>query len=71
MEISHDRADETPEGKARWFQSLTIEDRMELLVEFCDLALSGRPGLAEARHVEPPEARVLVLGDPYWNRNPA
>jgi hypothetical protein len=64
MEISHDRAEETPEGKARWFQSLTIHDRMNLLVEFCDLALSGRPGLSEAPRAEPPEARILVLGDP-------
>ena len=55
--------EETPEAKARWFQSLTIEDRMELLVEFCDLALSAHAELAEAGHDEPPEARVLVLGN--------
>lgn len=64
MEISHDRSEETPEGKARWFQSLTIEDRMELFVEFCDLARSARPGPLESCHAEPPEARILVLGDP-------
>ena len=29
--ISHDRQEETPEAKARWFQSLSMSERMDLL----------------------------------------
>ena len=36
--ISHDRGEETPEAKARWFQSLPLEERMRLL------ALDGQRG---------------------------
>jgi len=36
--ISQDRGEETPEAKARWFQSLPLEERMRLL------ALDGQRG---------------------------
>ena len=29
--ISHDRQEETPEAKARWFQSLLLSERMDML----------------------------------------
>ena len=45
--ISHDRSDESPEAKARWFQSLTLAERMDIFCEMTDLALSIRPDLAE------------------------
>lgn len=45
--ISHDRADESMEAKARWFQTLSIEERLEFLCELVDMALEVRPQLAE------------------------
>jgi len=61
FKVSHDRAEETPEAKARWFQSLPLSERMELLCAFTDLALSLNPALAEKRHAQPPREGVLIL----------
>jgi len=41
--ISHDRKEESIEAKARWFQSLTLEERMELLCQFTEMILSANP----------------------------
>lgn len=59
--ISHSFADESPESKARWFQSLTMEERMELLCSFTDLLLSLNPDIAERRVAEPIAGRIRVL----------
>ena len=59
--ISHDRHDESLEAKARWFQSLSIEERMELLCEFTDLMLALDPDIARRKDARPVEGRVLVL----------
>ena len=37
--VTHDRHDESIEQKARWFQSLPLSERMEMLCSFTDLAL--------------------------------
>ncbi|NJN84895.1 MAG: cell wall metabolism sensor histidine kinase WalK [Caldilineaceae bacterium] len=47
--ISHDFADESPQAKARWFQSLTVKERMDLLCDFTDLILGVNPRIAEQR----------------------
>ena len=62
--VSHSFADETPESKARWFQSLPVEERMEAFCEFMDLLLALNPELAEGSHAEPVAGRVLVLSLP-------
>ncbi len=49
------------EAKTRWFCSLPLQERMELLCEFTDLALSARPDLPRIKDVEPPCGRVRVL----------
>ncbi|MGH9555699.1 MAG: hypothetical protein ACRD2Y_07735 [Terriglobales bacterium] len=59
--VSHDRMDEAPEAKARWFQSLSLQQRMQLLCSFCELALSINPGLAEQRHAQPAQTGIRVL----------
>lgn len=59
--ISHDRRDETPEGKARWFQSLSMEERAELLCQFTDMILSANPKIVEQKDAQPVEGRILVL----------
>ena len=62
--ISHDRQEETIEAKARWFQSLSLSERMELLCSFTDLILSNNPDIAEQQDAQPIHGRVLVLSLP-------
>lgn len=58
--IYHDRAEETLEAKTRWFRSLSLNERMDFLCEFTDLALTARPDLASVKDAEPADGRVLV-----------
>ena len=62
--ISHDRQEETWEAKARWFQSLSLEERMEYLCWITDLILENNPRAGELRDVEPVAGRVRVVGSP-------
>ncbi|HSR50199.1 MAG TPA: hypothetical protein VLV83_05185 [Acidobacteriota bacterium] len=59
--ISHDRQEESLEAKARWFQSLALEERMELLCEYTDLVLENNPRAAEVDRAQPSSDRVRVL----------
>jgi hypothetical protein len=62
--ISHDRQAETPEAKARWFQSLSLEERMDLLCAFTDLILANNPHIVEQRNAQPTSGRVRFLSTP-------
>lgn len=62
--VVHDRREETPAAKAAWFQSLTLEERMELLCEFTDLILENNPHIAEGKHAQPVEGRICILAKP-------
>ncbi len=56
------REAETLEAKARWFRSLTVEERMDMLCEFTDLILSLNPRIVEQKgYAQPASGRVLVL----------
>ena len=59
--ISHSREDESMEAKARWFQSLSLSERMDLLCSFTDLILSNNPKIAEKKDAQPVAGRVRVL----------
>lgn len=59
--ISHDRKDESLEAKARWFQSLSLEERMELLCEFTELALENNPQVREIGRAQSSTERIQVL----------
>ena len=59
--VTHDRREETIEAKTRWFRSLPLSDRMDLLCFVTDLALSGNPRLPERKHAEPVAGRIQVL----------
>ena len=59
--VSHDRNDESAEAKARWFRSLALSERMEMLCSFTDLALSANPGLQEQKNAQPVTGRIQVL----------
>lgn len=59
--ISHDRKEESIEAKARWFQSLTLEERMELLCQFTEMILSANPEIMEQKDAQPIRGRVRVV----------
>ena len=58
--ISHSRDDETPEAKARWFQSLSLAERMDLLCAYTNLILELNPRIVEARDARPTSRTVLA-----------
>ncbi len=59
--VSHSFQEESLEAKGRWFQSLTLEERMDLLCEFTDLILSVNPNIVNQKDVESVAGRILVL----------
>jgi hypothetical protein len=59
--ISHSRQDETSDAKARWFQSLPLSDRMDLLCVFTDLVLENNPKIVDLKDAQPASGRVCVL----------
>lgn len=61
LAVSHSREQESPIEKARWFQSLSLTERMELLCWFTEMILSANPQIVEQRDAEPVAGRVLVL----------
>jgi hypothetical protein len=59
--ISHDWEEETLEAKARWFQSLSLQERMDMLCFFTDLILTNNPDIVEQKRVEPTSDRIRVV----------
>ena len=59
--ISHDWSEETPEAKVRWFRSLPISERMEILCSFTDLALTVNPSLEEQKCAKSVTGRIQVI----------
>lgn len=59
--VSHDWTDESPEAKARWFQSLTMEERIQVFCDMMELVLALNPNLMEQKSAEPIPGRVQVL----------
>lgn len=59
--ISHSREAETPEAKARWFRSLSVEERMDYLCAITGLVLENNPRIPDRKHAQPTSGRVRVL----------
>jgi hypothetical protein len=59
--VSHSFADESIDAKARWFKSLTIEERMKVFVAFTKLILQNNPEIAKKKHDRPASERVRIL----------
>ena len=59
--ISHNRSEESLEDKARWFQSLTVSERMDVFVEMTDLIVGLNPSILDAKDAQPIPGRVRVL----------
>jgi len=61
--ISHSWADETPEAKALWFRSLSLEERMEIFVAFTDLALELNPNLPDQKDAEQTQRGIRIISE--------
>ena len=59
--VVHDWQEETLEAKARWFQGLTLVERMDLLCAYYDFFVDVNPQILEQKDAQPVEGRVLVL----------
>ncbi len=59
--VSHSRDEETIEAKARWFQSLSIEERVDIFCSLTDLALEVNPDLMDKKDAQPIPGRVQVI----------
>jgi hypothetical protein len=59
--ISHSRLYETAEMKAKWFQSLSLEERMDMLCSFTDMILQNNPNIMELKNVKPTSRRIQIL----------
>jgi hypothetical protein len=59
--VSHDMRDESLEAKARWFQSLSVEERMDVFVAFTNLILENNPEVVKRKYVRPASERVRVI----------
>jgi hypothetical protein len=62
--VSHDFEEETFEAKARWFQSLSLTERMDVLCMFTDMVVGVNPKIMEQKDAKPVAGRVLVLSRP-------
>jgi hypothetical protein len=61
LSISHDWQEETPEAKARWFQSLSLSERLDVFFNLMDVMMEINPAMAESKDTQPVPGRVLVL----------
>ena len=59
--ISHDIRDESLAAKARWFQSLPLDERMDLFVAFTNLILENNPDIVKQKYVRPASERIRVI----------
>ena len=62
--LSFSREEESLAAKARWFQSLTEQERLEHLVEMTELLLTLNPDIIERKDAHPIPGRILVLERP-------
>ena len=59
--VSHSFADESIEAKAKWFRSLSVEERMDVFVSFMNLILENNPEIAKKKHDRQASDRIRVL----------
>lgn len=52
------------EANARWFQSLSMQERMDLLCAYTDLILSVNPRIADVKNAEQTSDRIRILSCP-------
>jgi len=61
--ISHNREDETDEAKSRWFQSLSIEERMDYFCMMTDFLLESNPKVKPLPYAQSITGSIRVLSE--------
>jgi hypothetical protein len=61
FKISHNRNDETIEAKVKWFRTLKLSERMEMLCAFTDFALELNPQLPDKKYAQQAKRRIQIL----------
>jgi hypothetical protein len=61
LKISHDRSDETIEAKVKWFRTLNLSERMDVLCAYTDLALELNPQLPDKKYAQQAKKRIQIL----------
>jgi hypothetical protein len=59
--VSHSREEESIEAKTRWFRSISLNERMELLCSFTDLALAANPKLPDLKDAQQTNRRIRIV----------
>lgn len=59
--VSHEISDESIDAKARWFQSLSLDERMDVFVAFTNLILENNPDIVKQKYVRPASERIRVV----------
>lgn len=59
--VSHEIRDESIDAKARWFQSLSLDERMDVFVAFTNLILENNPDIVKQKYVRPASERIRVV----------
>ena len=63
FEISHNRNDETIEAKVKWFRTLNLSERMDMLCAYTDLALELNPQLPDKKYAQQAKKRIQILSE--------
>ena len=61
LKTSHNRNDETIEAKVKWFRTLNLTERMDMLCAYTDLALELNPQLPDKEHAQQAKRRIQIL----------
>ena len=61
FKISHNRSDETIEAKVKWFRTLNLSERMDVLCAYTDLALELNPQLPDKKYAQQAKRLIQIL----------
>ena len=61
FKISHNRSEETIEAKVKWFRTLSLSERMDMLCAYTDLALEINPKLSDKKYAQQTQGRIQIL----------
>lgn len=61
FKILHNRSDETIEAKVKWFRTLNLSERMEMLCGYTGLAFELNPQLPDKKYAQQAKKRIQIL----------
>jgi hypothetical protein len=61
LNISHSRSEETIEAKVKWFRTLSLSERMDMLCAYTDIALELNPQLPDKKYAQQTKGCIQIL----------